>query len=506
MRLWKLTFWKELWCDTEGALLPYATIMLVVLMGGALLAVDASRFMDLQTQLQKAADAAALAAAAELDRKPTAIARAELAKENLVSNQQVFGEGSATVKITLRFLESLPASDNSDISAANVTTDPKLARFVEAKAESTTMNALFPATFLGAATNSAITSAVAVAGFDSVACKFTPVYICNPYEGYGDFLTIAKTPSFRRRLLQITSEPGGAAYPGNFGFLSPPVGSGNPPLEDMLAATNPGACFKQNGVDTRTGSPAVEDALNVRFDLFKKGGGPNSYRNNPNYPAAANVRKGYLTASGGGSQDACGQEAAYSPELMRPVGVEDPSGYRALTRDNCYYPTTDTGAVNPSYPCTLAGAASSVQGRIGDGNWDLNGYMLTNHKAVPSSSWPAAGSSRYDVYRWEIANNRVGSLSTGGETGNKFCSTVPTVPTPDRRVIYGAVVNCNQYSSLLTGGSGTNIPVQAFAKFFLTEPAQGEVSGKKIIWAELIDVIEPGGDDGALRDQVQLYR
>jgi Flp pilus assembly protein TadG len=503
------TFWKHFWRDTEGAVLPLATIMLVVFVGGGLLAIDASRYMDLQTQLQKAADAAALAAAAELDRKPTAISRANLAVQNLVSNRQVFGEGVPNVQVATRFLASLPASDNTPIPAASVTADPKLARFVEVTVNPTTLNTVFPATFMGAATNTAVTSAVAVAGFDSVACKFTPVYICNPYEGLGeDFLTIAKTPSFRRRLLQITSEPGGAAYPGNFGYLSPPTGQGNPPLEDMLAAVNPGACFRQNGVETRTGNPSVEDALNVRFDLFRQGGGPNSYRNNPAYPPAANVRKGYKIGTGG-TQDACKQEAAYNTEVVPstdPVTGADPSGRRGLTRDTCFYPTTAAGTPNPSYPCTLAGADASVQGRVGDGNWDLTGYMKTNHNDVPSSNWPPSDSSRYEVYLWEIANSRVSHASTGGETGTKFCSSVPATATPDRRILYGAVINCRQNAALLNGGSGEDIPVLAFAKFFLTEPAQGETSGRKVIWAELVDIIEPGDDDGVLRDQVQLYR
>ena len=60
---------KSLWQDTSGIILPYVTVMLVVIIGGSLLAVDGSRFMSLQTQMQKAADALALAGARELNRK-----------------------------------------------------------------------------------------------------------------------------------------------------------------------------------------------------------------------------------------------------------------------------------------------------------------------------------------------------------------------------------------------------------------------------------------------------
>ena len=67
---------EGLWRDTQGVILPYVTVMLVVIIGVAVLALDGARYMALQTQLQSGADALALAAAAELDRTPTAIDRA----------------------------------------------------------------------------------------------------------------------------------------------------------------------------------------------------------------------------------------------------------------------------------------------------------------------------------------------------------------------------------------------------------------------------------------------
>src|SRR5450759_5938066 len=67
---------KAFWSDTDGIILPYVTVMLVVIIGVSVLALDGARFMYLQTQLQNGADALALAAAAELDRTPTAIERA----------------------------------------------------------------------------------------------------------------------------------------------------------------------------------------------------------------------------------------------------------------------------------------------------------------------------------------------------------------------------------------------------------------------------------------------
>ena len=85
---------KAFWGDTDGVILPYVTLMLVVIIGVSVLALDGSRYMSLQTQLQNGADALALAGAAELDRTPTAIERATRAINRLVTNSSLFGSGS----------------------------------------------------------------------------------------------------------------------------------------------------------------------------------------------------------------------------------------------------------------------------------------------------------------------------------------------------------------------------------------------------------------------------
>src|SRR5262249_1050055 len=101
---------QAFWGDTDGVILPYVTVMLVVIVGVSVLALDGSRYMSLQTQLQNGADALALAGAAELDRTPTAIERATKAigfrceansptcqpiqgRHGLITNPSFFGGG-----------------------------------------------------------------------------------------------------------------------------------------------------------------------------------------------------------------------------------------------------------------------------------------------------------------------------------------------------------------------------------------------------------------------------
>src|SRR5204863_7307698 len=90
-------FATTLWTDTQGLILPYVTMMLVVIVGVAVLALDGARFMSLQTQLQNGADALALAGAAELDRLPDSETRAIRAINSVLSKPTPVGSSGARV-------------------------------------------------------------------------------------------------------------------------------------------------------------------------------------------------------------------------------------------------------------------------------------------------------------------------------------------------------------------------------------------------------------------------
>jgi Flp pilus assembly protein TadG len=176
-------FAKAFWKDTSGIILPYVTMMLVVIVGLSVLALDGARVMSLQTQLQNGADALALAGAAELDRLPDAETRARTAIERLLSNPTLFGSGAKrTIAVSnIKFYRRLPASDASSMSAGTLATDPRDARFVSVTVRPVTLSMILPvALFGGSNTISAARSAVA--GFDQVVCGVTPMYVCNPYE------------------------------------------------------------------------------------------------------------------------------------------------------------------------------------------------------------------------------------------------------------------------------------------------------------------------------------
>jgi Flp pilus assembly protein TadG len=132
--------------DASGTVLIYVALLMPVIIGMSALAIDAGRLNNLHTSLQNAADALALAGAAELDRRPTAITRANAAIDNLTANRDKFATTApATVAIeSRRYLKSLPTSDATAIGSGNVAANAAEARFVEVTVAPKSFRNLFP--------------------------------------------------------------------------------------------------------------------------------------------------------------------------------------------------------------------------------------------------------------------------------------------------------------------------------------------------------------------------
>ncbi|MCI0598842.1 MAG: pilus assembly protein TadG-related protein, partial [Beijerinckiaceae bacterium] len=340
--------------DQKGSVLPLTAFAIMSMFAVGTLAMDIPRYFELQTQLQKAADAFALAGAAELDGRPAiggqgdAISRASSAISSLMAsyNSGFSGTGSS-VKITASapiFLESLSATDAA-AGGGTVTADPQKARFVHVEVSPVSINAFFPfmASMFGAASKTMTARASAVAGFSSVACRTTPLFICNPYE--------AQTPGIydpankgKMFVLKKGPQTNGTPYSaGNYGFLSVD-GNGAKVLKDALAAKDSGACFAQDGVTTEPGNVAAAgDWLNVRFDLFSASA--KGLKNNTDFPVARNVRKGCLPDKGPAA-DTCGQDyntSVYYCNNYPDPGPLEPIPAYGLPEDLSHDPATGVG-------------------------------------------------------------------------------------------------------------------------------------------------------------------
>jgi hypothetical protein len=176
----------------------------------------------------------------------------------------------------------------------------------------------------------------------------------------------------------------------------------------------------------------------------------------------------------------------------------------------------------PRDNCFASGTCPNLGGRMGDGVWDIVSYMQVNHGSPASATIagvaysfnytartvsPSPRPTRYEVYRWEIDNNKIPGqtgygASTTPEVGTPRCYSGGAVPTePDRRVLSVAVLQCQaldaQYG--ISGGSTPPVPATAFAKVFITEPMGSD------IWGELIGIFGNGVDSQA-RDQIEVRR
>lgn len=436
---------RSLWRNTDGAVAPMVALSLIALIAAGGIAFDYARLAAMDTELQDAADQAALAAASQLDHQTGACARAAAAASSLLSNHARFandGGGSDVVVPTsavtdcsgnsaIQFYQSYDQATDTPGPAA---TDDSNAKIVIVSI--TPRQAVYALTPIVAALRSGNIGAQAVASLSSAICKMPPVMICNPEEtptstsfDAGNFIGDGL------RLTAVGNGSGGWA-PGNFGYLDTQTGvNGAPDLREGLGWNTPkGECVSADGVDTKPGATVtVTDSFNTRFDIYQNG--------NTSCP------------TGG----ACSASINSVKDVRRPANgnqckfVNNGSGWQLDTSGAGYYgqnvpttaaalPTTTTPSAmgHPRDEChAISNSGSCANGRMGDGNWDADAYFRTNYvrssvgssgQAIgtrwTSAEWQAntglsptvsrnvagtsqpnpAYASRYNVYAWEIAH------------------------------------------------------------------------------------------------------
>jgi Flp pilus assembly protein TadG len=496
--------------DCDGVILPYVAVILAVLVAFCALALDGIRLFTTQTQLQNAADALALAGAAELDRMPDSAQRASTVINHLLNN--AWGKGESVQVAAITFYASLPASDAAPLPpgtpasacAADVTCSTT-ARFVAVEVMPVSL-ALFLRGAPGSASSTVSTGASALAGYDQIACNIAPLLICNPFETPG--MTYGQATQAllgaddadpnelgHRRLIRLAAvaEGAGTFGPGNFGYLNPATGalpaascgpSGQSGVAQAMTSAPPLACFRLSGASIASAAfgDAV-DGVNTRFDIYAS-----SFAGCLDYLPDQNVRKGYVSAG--------------TPCRSAPAAANWPLPNvraAALPPDNAMIATDPRrcGAAASSTPCLDIGVV------LGDGVWDCATYWSqayggTLSQQAPPGCTTAATISRYSVYLYEIADADVSARSAGGETGAPVCSAKASAKA---RVVTAAIVNCLSAPRPVTPGA-TKIPVAAFGEFFLTLPANALTN--QSLYVEFVALAKPGA--GTVRELVQLYR
>lgn len=482
--------------NQDGATLAYAAIFMAAMLGVVGLSYDLGRHYLVSIELQKAADAAAVAGAYQIDpganqaTVATKIANAVADTAGpLTQNANTFGSDSANVgvvTVTNRNLSGIPPLDSDVIDASYEASSSEDIAYVEVTTALRTNNTVFGRLAGQPATVNIQASAVATRG--EAICQITPLFFCNPQEQIDGAGADFDIDDWLGRQVIVREGPGGGGassgcannqwFPGNFGFLNVQgFDTGANGLREALASLNgANACFRGT-VDTKPGQTnGAREGLNVRFDIYEQPGF--GWSNNLTdadkikYPPAENVRKGYLVSDAA----ACVQDPAPEP------ATGDPPLALGFPRDDGFVDATCTDA------------------RFGNGVWDCDAYWTANHPLAPATARPpnctavtsGATLSRFEVYRHEIefsdydlmsdisgdGQNGTGGDGVDNEVGQPVCNGANAVQTSaddlsrDRRLVTLAVVNCVQDGPF--SGNVTGLPVKAYANGFMTEPVTAD--------------------------------
>lgn len=550
---------EKLTNDVSGAVAPTVAMSMFGLIAAGGIAFDYARLANLDTELQQAADQAALAAATQLDGRSGAMERAEAAARNLITNETLFANDSggsntgggidaqvdtasnpqsqgytANQQAVVFYQTRADAeADTNGFDGTDPTRD-KDAHFVRIRIETRTATyALTP--IVGALSSTA--GAQATAGLGSSICKVPPVMICNPAESSGNInenLVYNPTPGIGLRLVT-----GNATAPGNFGWLEASLGNGSNALAAALGYNAPpGDCQPISGVTTKTGmSTSVLNAFNTRFDIFANGNSTCPSQGGGTCNPASNTRKDLVCNSPGGGN--CNSTNGWSrpsdfyklPTENQTTCVPKKNGGQTCTTTTVSVQrplaSGDTYPKIMGYPHDICQAdlLSNVLGTScaiqGSGTWDRDAYFKVNYGWNTASAWQTgtglpATAKRWDVYQWELGHKTVNVSGTNRgiavaqqHSGNSYAHGVPATGTTgvaasssqaDRRRISAAVLNCN---ALNAHGKTTNAPVPIWLDLFLVEPAVQRGSGPntytddKDVYVEVIGVTTASGNNGA---------
>jgi Flp pilus assembly protein TadG len=474
----------ELGSDRRAAVAPTIALSLFALVGAGGIAFDYARMASMDTELQNAADQAALAAASQLDQETGTCSRASAAAVGMVQNlTYLANDGAASgTAVTLPNEPTCDATGQirfyQDIGKTVAADSDDNARFVEVTVDP--REVFYALTPVVAAFSSGELRATAFAGLGQAICNTPPVMICNPSEPDGNTdVEYPFTATEGDGVRLVVSSP---QSPGDFGFLQTGYGTGASALAKALGYNTPPAdCAAANGVDTEPGDKeSVRAAFNTRFDISESGltcpGG------DANCSPSINSRKDLVKGNNCGTAGLQGWQEAEVP--YRPTsptvpldGTNDPE-IMGLPRDMCH--------------AVSVGGQCGGEGIIGDGVWDRDAYFRVNygwdHSTWMSNTSLPADATRYAVYKWEMdnladvqtANAEVQAMSNG-KTGysTPICrapGVEPDETTRDRRRISVAVINCQARG---VNGRRYDVGVLGWMDVFLVEPAFRRDNGNR---------------------------
>ena len=460
--------------STSGAVAPTVALSLFGLIAAGGIAFDYARLASMDSELQNAADQAALAAATQLDGASGACSRAANAARNLITNDSRFANDGSLPKITIAnepdcdAVGAIKFYNTKDKSVA--ATSDATANFVEITVGS--RSAFYALTPIVSVISSGPVAAKAYAGVGSAICGAVPFFICNPDEPINN-----NDPYYPTAIPSgtgIVMGEGGTQWgPGNFGFVDQAGRGANSVAEALASNALYANCAPTENVTTETGNilNAVRDSLNMRFDFLP---GNNSACKSPPCSPSTNVRKDVVRSSNCSWQENPATDANYASKRYRPSSAAalDPS----ITPEIMGFPRDMMHSIG----------SGNYSSRIGNGAWDRAAYFRSNHPGLDWQNTTGLGPNvtRYQTYMWEAqdpstrlttkitaADASLAAYSTPQAGKCNFPGVVPSTTGTDRRRLTAAVVNCRTVSKTTGLNGSKKIPVTGYIDVFMVEPS-----------------------------------
>src|SRR2546425_4627442 len=241
----------------RGSILAISAIGMLAVLLAVGLGIDISRFYLAKTELQNAADAAALAGVSALNSSATGITEATNRAVQVMNSYDFNNQAVTFPRANVLFAKNL---GGPYINEASAQANPKDIRFVQVTTPASAVPVSFAVSVLGSSKN---LTATATAGFSvpiNVFCNWLPVSVID-YD----------VPMVPGETYTIRSAPGNSVSPGNYQILAV-AGSGGKDVRVGLASgvdlcAEAGATYD---VDTKPGvtSGPVRVGINTRFDEY----------------------------------------------------------------------------------------------------------------------------------------------------------------------------------------------------------------------------------------------
>jgi len=275
--------------DERGSVIVMTTLFMSLLFLMVGLCIDISRIYMMRTELQNAADAAALTAARELNQGTGGIDDA-VARATEIVNTRGFAKNNVTIA-SVQFAVNL--NDDPYLSAADAKVTPTTIRFVKVTTASDSTSIFFAIAALGTSHAETRTAVAGMSAGLSGICDFFPaaVALADPSPTPGTLMSLTFNQGTGNEAVLNDKE---------FIILEVPAINGNGTGETaQLTAGLPNFCKALGdninmtpSSNQNNGPRNAGDGLNTRFDIYQNGyGGAISSSNWQTFPPDSNVQE-----------------------------------------------------------------------------------------------------------------------------------------------------------------------------------------------------------------------